>query len=350
MKDNRTRREVSMKRTLILGVGLAVAACGADDGGNAGSDGTAASEGGITLTAGGTETGTSSTPTSGEDASQSDTSDSAEEGSEAGTVGGGGGGPVVPCGDDGTADPGEGMICFFDPEMPDQEPAATLEHSTGQFMGTDALYIRLTMAPWFVDNTYGANAINWPGVGHSFNSLVGSDHAEIHLKAPGGETIYHFKTDYIDDSADAASGYECLGVWGGDGEMLSGDIGQILAANSSLSRNLNERGYADYTTDSPATDENYTPNADAPNWDFRVVYEVWIALDSFDAAELPVQACIEFIHASPAKEDDDTKEVLPEPCPPGWGCYNTMGCGECDEYDPDAGDLCDPTEGIPPEG
>jgi hypothetical protein len=212
------------------------------------------------------------------------------------------------------------------------------------------LYIRLYLAPWFVDNTYGANALNWPGVGHSFNSLVGSDHAEIHLKAPSGDTVYHFKTDYIDSDADAASGYISMGIWGGDGEMISGDPAQILAANSSLSRNLNERGYASYTEDSPATDENYTPNPAAPDWDYRVVYEVWIALDGFEAADLPVQACIDFIHASPAKEDDDTKEVIPDECPPGWDCYKDGGCDECDEYDPDLGDLCDPTGGHVPEG
>jgi hypothetical protein len=64
-----------------------------------------------------------------------------------------------------------------------------------------------------------------------------------------------------------------------------------------------------------------------------------------------VQACIDFIHASPSKADSNTKEVTPDACPPGWGCYDSDdGCGECDGFDPDLGDLCDPTDGIPPVG
>jgi hypothetical protein len=36
-------------------------------------------------------------------------------------------------------------------------------------------------------------------------------------------------------------------------------------------------GLSDFTVDSPATDEIYTPNPDALEWDYRVSYEVWVA-------------------------------------------------------------------------
>jgi len=328
-------------RALVL---VMTCGCGSDDGDTAASAGEGTT-GATTLTTADASTGV---PTS--DASQ-DVSSGVDSVDGSSTGGGGGGGPVVPCGDDGTADPDEGIICFYDVINPGTEPAATIEHSVGMFDGQQALYIRLTLAPWFCDNTYGVNAIGWPAPkGHKFKDLTGSDHAEIHLKDPTEQTVFHFKTDYLTEDATSPSGFKCLGVWGGEGEMIAGDESQILGANSSISRNLNDRGYAEYIVDSPATDENYTPNADTPDWDYRMIYEVWIALDGF--TDLPVQACIEFIHASPSKEESNTKEVVPDECPPGWGCYNTdMQCDECEDYvDPDLGDLCDPTDGIPPEG
>jgi hypothetical protein len=69
--------------------------------------------------------------------------------------------------------------------------------------------------------------------------------------------------------------------------------------------------------DSPATDANYTPNPQAPAWDFRVVYEAWIDVAAFGAAGFG-GATIEYVHASPAKGGEDTLHVKPGdcPCPP----------------------------------
>lgn len=328
-------------RTRALVFALA-AGCGSDDGGGAAStgDGTAGVDPGDT-----TGASTNAPTDSGVDAS------TMADGGDASSGGGGGGsGLVVPCDDDGSADPDLGIICFFDVVGHPMEPAATIEHSIGDFNGEQALYIRLSLAPWFVDNTYGANAIGWTAHDHKFKDLVGSDHAEIHLKDPSGVTVFHFATDYLSETMDLPSGYSSLGIWGGEGEMIAGDAAAVLAANSSISRNLNDRGYDEYVVDSPATDENYTPNPDAMDWDYRVVYEVWIALSGFPLEQLPVSACIENIHASPSKVDSNTVDVVPDECPPGWGCWKDGGCGECDAYDPDFGDLCDPTDGLPPEG
>ena len=99
----------------------------------------------------------------------------------------------------------------------------------------------------------------------------------------------------------------------------------MLAAATSLDRNLNGCGYCknaactpsgDCTIDSPATDEKYTPNPGTPNWDYRQVYEVWIDMAAFSGLGFG-QAYITYMHSSPAKSND-TITVEPSPCPPEW--------------------------------
>jgi hypothetical protein len=96
--------------------------------------------------------------------------------------------------------------------------------------------------------------------------------------------------------------------------MIVGESDWILGATSSLDRNLNGCGLGEYTTDSPVTDEDYTPNAAAPAWDFRVVYEAWVANVALGGAALG-DVNIEYVHASPSKTVD-TLTVIPGPCPP----------------------------------
>lgn len=252
----------------------------------------------------------------------------------------------VHCGDHGGAAPEDGVICFYDVETMDQGPAANLEYELVDLDGQEAIYIKVVFAPWFVDNTYGDTAIGWPD-GHPFDKLVGSDHANIVMRNAEGEVVLDFDLDYIEDDDDAPSGFRSMGVWEKNGEMNVGEPSAILAANSSLSRNLNERGYGQYTEDSPPTDASYTPNPAAPDWDFRVVYEVWVDASLF--GEDGVEACLLSVHASPSKLGENTREVVPEECPPGWGCFEKDGCIECDApYDPDQSGSCDPGDGIPP--
>src|SRR5690606_31659593 len=101
---------------------------------------------------------------------------------------------------------------------------------------------------------------------------------------------------------------------GGDGKMIVGDADWIMGATSSLDRNLNGCGLGDYVVDSPATDDAYTPNPDAPTWDYRVVYEVWVAEKPFGVDGFG-DARIEYVHASPSKADGNTLIVVPGPCP-----------------------------------
>jgi hypothetical protein len=189
--------------------------------------------------------------------------------------------------------------------------------------------LRVTFDPSFVDNTYGTNACcGWenrakapkpgdePKPSHTFKDLVGSDHVELLFTDGTGATVMDFKIDYVSEDAGAPCGYRSLGVMGGEGAVIQGDPAAIIAVSTSIDRNLNGCGYC-LTTDSPATDLDYTPNPATPSWDYRVVYEVWLDYASFGAAGFG-QAYITNVHASPSKAADNTVEVEPTPCPPEW--------------------------------
>jgi hypothetical protein len=222
-------------------------------------------------------------------------------------------------------------------------PAAVVEHRIEVVNDARWIHLRLTFNPDFVDNSYGANAIGWgdvavdvppaqppaPGMmnpkkapkpkkgGHTFKDLVGSDHAELQMYDATGELITQFKLDYLSEVDGLVSGYGCAGVTGGEGKIIVGEADWILGATSSMDRNLNGCGGTEYLEDSPATDDDYTPNADAPYWDYRVVYEAWVAEAPF-AAQGIGDVRLEYVHASPSKAESDTQNVTPGPCPPAY--------------------------------
>lgn len=200
--------------------------------------------------------------------------------------------------------------------------AATVQYRLETFQRADSLYVRVTLDPRFVDNTFGTNAIGWMKK-RDFKQLVGSDHAQLVFSDAAGGVVLDAKFDYISEDATSPSGYANLGVRGGDGTVLVGDPAAVLGATSSLTRNLNERGYGMYVVDSPSTDANYTANGTAPDWEFNVVYEAWIANTTFGSAGFG-NADLNFIHASPSKASSNTIVVHPEPCPPE--CDNPDGC------------------------
>ncbi|MET0284235.1 MAG: hypothetical protein ABW352_07185 [Polyangiales bacterium] len=247
------------------------------------------------------------------------------------------------------------LTCFYGDDA--LTPAATVEWIVEADPQGELVHVRLTLNPSFVDNTYGANAIGWGdtatldpvqdppkmpgkgmmpgkkpmggpgGKGHTFKDLVGSDHAEFKLTDASGVLRSHFKADYISESTGARSGYASLGVNGGDGKMIAGSASDVVAVQSSLERNLNACGLGNFTTDSPATDSVYTANAAAVNWDYRVIYDVWVRKSAFGAAGFG-NASVDFVHASPSKKDGSTVEVTPGECPPGWPpyCKDPEGC------------------------
>lgn len=274
---------------------------------------------------------------------------------DGGTGGGDGGGggtadaaaPVDPpfgsCAGGDTAPP-ENPLCLVDPSGGDTDPAlAVFSQELVDYMGTPAVHITLVFNPTFVDNTYGQTQVGWSSKGHSFNDLVGSDHADIVMLDTMGAVVYDMSLDYISQDPDKPCGWGSLGPFGGDGKIRTGDPGGILAYSSSLDQNLNDRGYCDYTTDSPATDESCTPNPDAPDWDFRVVYELWVAQSAFDPDGFG-SAYMSNVHASPSKLGTNTVPVEPDDC-----CTHDVDTGSCEGGDSPPGtcttsDMCNDGE------
>ncbi|HWO08649.1 MAG TPA: hypothetical protein VNN80_04195, partial [Polyangiaceae bacterium] len=83
--------------------------------------------------------------------------------------------------------------------------------------------------------------------GHTLKDLVGSDHAELQLLDANGILAMHFKIDYISESEAAASGFASLGVSGGEGALIVGEPEWVLAATTSLDRNLNACSLGSFT-------------------------------------------------------------------------------------------------------
>jgi hypothetical protein len=277
--------------------------------------------------------------------------------------------------------------CFFsDDPAPDAMIEWIVESAPAQ---DDLIHVRLTMNPAFVDNTYGAGSIGWseragkppndkprndaakppapsganplapppadprpmppkPDANkapHTFRDLVGSDHAEFELYDAEGREILRFKSDYLSEVDGTPSGYASLGVRGGDGKMLVGRAEDVVAVSTSLERNLNVCGFSDYLVDSPATDASYKPNALTPEWDYRVVYDVWVRKAAFGSAGFG-KATVDFVHASPSKTGGNTVVVVEDDCPPDWPyCTDPEGC-EC-VFVPDGS--CTPGKVPPPK-
>jgi hypothetical protein len=251
-------------------------------------------------------------------------------------------------------------VCFYSESADD--PAAVVEYVTEYQNGKEYVHLRVTFDPAFVDTAYGECSTNtgWtpkkPGKkdedmeaekpGHTFKDLVGSDHVEVMLYDCADELAMHLKLDFIAELESNACGYASGGATEGDGKVIVGSADHVLAASSSLSRNMNGCGYCE-TENSPCTDEYYATNPDAPEWDFRVYYEVWIDAEAFGDLGMCL-VDVDSVHASPSKADDNTVLVEPKDCPPPPG-------GPCppnhELYLTSEGEeLCKPPDQLCPEG
>ncbi len=168
---------------------------------------------------------------------------------------------------------------------------------------TNQATIRTTFSKNFVDNTYGTNAVDWPS-GHTFSNLTGSDKLQLALYDASNVKRMEFKIDYISSSAGTPSGYGTLGVLGGDGGMILGSSSDVLSAKTSIAENFNTFGYV-LTTNSPATNSSYAPNATYPNWIYDVWYEVTVNLGAFPGGFGRPE--VTAIHASPSKTGSNTE-------------------------------------------
>jgi hypothetical protein len=314
----------------LVGALLAVAACGATHGSTNGSGGSSAGGGGSGSGGGGATGGSGGTPAvpfagSGT-AGQSQVITTGISPMSCGATSAFNGTTIQVVG-------GDNVTCYYSASVSATTPLGFIEQDEEVIGGKDLIHVRLTLNPAFVDNTYGANAVGWGGTdaggaapagpgahGHTFHDLIDSDHCEFDFEDASGNVVLSFDEDYCSADANAPSGYACLGVSGGDGGMLVGSAQDIVYYSSSLARDLNACGYGSYTTDSPATDASYTPNPAAPNWDFRVVYDVWVLKSALPTGWT---VSIPYVHASPSKLAS-TYTVTAAPCPP-LGCVGE-GC------------------------
>lgn len=145
---------------------------------------------------------------------------------------------------------------------------------------------------------------------HTLDDLVASDSAEFVVTNVDHEVVSRFRIDYI---SRVRNGYASLGVLGGDGDMIIGDPEDIVAWSTSLERNLNELGYAEYVAESPDTDARYSPSVLAPDWEFAVVYDVWLDARIFDWRGFG-DAYVASVHASPSKVRANAFGPLPRHC------------------------------------
>ena len=180
------------------------------------------------------------------------------------------------------------------------------QHWTTNADGT--ITIRTTFSKTFVDNTYGANQVGWPGGNHKFNSLVGSDKLEMALFDADGAKQLEFVLDYLDSSNVVPSGYQSSGVT----SMSVGSIADVVSASTSIDANFNQFGYV-LTSDSPATDAAYTPNPAAPFFIFEAWYEVTVRSEAFGAAGFGYPR-VESMHASPSKTGNHTEPLTVVDC------------------------------------
>ena len=174
----------------------------------------------------------------------------------------------------------------------------------------DKVKIWTQLSKTFVDNTYGENAIGWNN--HNFKMLYQSDQMQLALYDNNNSKKLEFKMDYLSADESVASGYKSLGVTGGDGVMLTGNASSVVSVYTSMEKNFNEYGYV-LTVNSPATDEDFTPNPTYPNWIFEVWYEVVVDAAVFGASGFG-KADITGIHASPSKTGDESEPIDEGPC------------------------------------
>jgi hypothetical protein len=209
-----------------------------------------------------------------------------------------------------------GTVCFYGEGI--EEPSATVEHITEVVNGQEYVHLRVIFDPDFVDIIYGecSAEFGWNTMkGHTFKDLVGSDHVELKLENCDGDLSMHTRVDFTTEDPAAPCGYATAGVTGGEGKMIVGDADSVLKVGTSIDRNMNGCGYCD-TENSPCPGgEGYAPSQTVPEWDFRMVYELWIDVDAFGGSGF-CKPIIEYVHASPAKAMEHTIEVLPEDCPP----------------------------------
>jgi len=199
-----------------------------------------------------------------------------------------------------------------------------IEHNVGGLtlttLANGDIKVTLVYSKDFNDNTYGDNAVNWPGDNHKFKHLVTSDMATFSFTNGNGAEVLRFDMDYFSESSAYPSGYGTTGITGKDGNLITGNAAWVLDYSSSLTKNFNDFGYI-LTANSPETDDNYSANPSYPNWIYEMIYEVTISKNAFGSSGFGDVAIVN-MHNSPHKLDMDDN-VNPYYCEEE--CENTIG-------------------------
>jgi hypothetical protein len=187
------------------------------------------------------------------------------------------------------------------------QPLVKITHAVSK----DAVDIEVVFSPYFVDNTYGVNAIGWGTKGHTFKDLWHSDHVALGIQNGAGDTVFSGKLDLIHGTGMTKSGYACLGPFGGEGAIFKGNKSDIISFGNSLDDNLNYFGY-NLQVDSPKTDETYIVNKDYPYWQYYVVYRLAIKRSAFGSSGFG-KAFMTSVHASPSKGSSTISVIEKDP-------------------------------------
>lgn len=194
---------------------------------------------------------------------------------------------------------------FWGPIGGVDQPIVRITHA----VCADVIDIEVVFSPWFVDNTYGTGAIGWSkNRGHTFRDLYVSDHVALSILNGAGQTVFDGKLDLLSVSSTAKTGYACLGPFGGDGLLTTGNKSDIVSFGSSLDDNLNYYGY-NLQENSPETDSTYKQSMAYPYWQFYVLYRLSIKTSAFGTSGYG-KATMTSVHASPAKDPQETITVI----------------------------------------
>ncbi len=185
-----------------------------------------------------------------------------------------------------------------------EQPLVKIIHA----VSNDVVDIEVIFSPYFVDNTYGTNAIGWVKREHTFADLYESDHVALSISNADGDIVFEGKLDLISQTTKTNSGYACLGPFGGEGKLSTGNPSDIISFGNSLDDNLNYFGY-NLQTNSPATDSTYKVNPQYPYWQYYVVYRLSIKASAFGESGYG-KALMSSVHASPSKDKKNTITVV----------------------------------------
>lgn len=183
------------------------------------------------------------------------------------------------------------------------QPLVKIVHA----VSADVVDIEVIFSPFFVDNSYGSNAVGWGSRGHTFKDLYESDHVALAINNADGDTVFAGKLDLISSTTKVKSGYACLGPFGGEGKIFKGNSSDIVSFGNSMDDNLNYLGY-NLQTNSPETDSTYKVNSQYPHWQYYVVYRLSIKSSAFGSSGYG-KAVMSSVHASPSKDKNNTITV-----------------------------------------